>query len=74
MHEKCRNCSRKCLAPGIISNGLLCCEKEKAKRRDNAVCSQCGEKLKLHHFAYEENSREFWCEKCIRALYESLTG
>lgn len=70
MNDKCRNCKRKCLAPNIITNGKLCCEKEKPARQENAVCSQCGGTLKLHHFAYEGTSGEFWCESCIREFYD----
>ncbi len=73
-NSKCRNCSdvkyRSCTAPNIITNGKYCCENE-TEQESLAVCSQCGEKLVIGHFAYEKKSEEFWCEECLRDLYES---
>jgi hypothetical protein len=73
MNIKCKNCSmptyRNCPAPGILQNGKLCCEQEKAESK--AVCSQCGASLQIGHFAYNYDWEEFWCESCLRELLYS---
>lgn len=67
--DKCINCPdvkyRQCPAPEVITNGKYCCELE---TQNNALCSQCEEPLKIGHFAYEPNWKEFWCEECLREL------
>lgn len=74
-YSKCRNCQdvkyRSCPAPKIITNGKYCCEVE-AEKETLAICSQCGEKLVIGHFAYEPNWNEFWCEDCLRDLLDSV--
>lgn len=76
MHVKCRNCPdviyRSCSSHNIITNGRLCCEKEPEPKEAKSVCDHCGEPLKLGHFAYETNWKEFWCENCLRELYAEL--
>lgn len=73
MHVKCRNCPdvrfKLCNSKNIITEGKLCCEVEQEETK--AVCSQCGEKLAMGHFAID-GYYEFWCEDCIRELAESL--
>lgn len=71
---KCRNCPdvkyKYCPSPNIITNGKLCCEEE--KKETKAVCDHCGDNLRLGHFAYEPNWKEFWCEDCLRELLQEV--
>lgn len=74
--DTCRHCSdvifKTCASPGILIDGKLCCQIEELNT--GATCSQCGETLRMGHFALDNTYNIFWCEKCLVELYEKLEG